>query len=375
VALAIAEGTVTISATAGNISGSAALTVQPTGFVGTGNLNTPRSSHTATLLNNGTVLIAGGMNNVAYLASAELYNSTTESFTPTTSMNYARYGHTATLLNDGTVLIASGGESAIQLNSAELYDPTKKTFTLTGSLNSARVYHTATLLNDGTVLIVGGDSHGTINNTAELYDPTKKTFTYTKGNLNTGRYGHTATLLNNGMVLIAGGIGYPSGYPLDSAELYNPTTGTFTLIAASMNAWRADATATLLNNGMVLIAGGNGSGAIGGCVGPQASAELYNPANETFTVTTSMNTARCLDTATLLNSGMVLMAGGENYSGYYSASAELYNPAIPTFTVTSSMNYARAAHTATLLNNGMVLIAGGYNSSNGYLASAELYSQ
>jgi hypothetical protein len=116
----------------------------------------------------------------------------------------------------------------------------------------------------------------------------------------------------------------------------------------------------------VLIAGGAYD--IGG--GAQASAELYNPANETFTLTTSMNTARVYHTATLLNSGMVLIAGGSY--GTDLTSAELYNPAIPTFTVTSSLNTARAGHTATLLNNGMVLIAGGYDNGT-YLTSAELY--
>jgi hypothetical protein len=134
-----------------------------------------------------------------------------------------------------------------------------------------------------------------------------------------------------------------------------------------MNSARSSETATLLNNGMVLIAGGGSSGAI------LASAELYNPATGTFTYTGDLNSGRGNHTATLLNSGMVLMAGGSSTGPATGAlaSAELYNPTTGSFTLTSSLNTARDFETATLLNNGMVLIAGGDNGSA--LASAELY--
>jgi hypothetical protein len=361
--LAIAAGTVTITATDGSVSGSATLTVHPTGFVyTTSSLNTPRYDHTATLLNDGTALIAGGIDSSGILSSAELYNSTTGTFSYIHGgLNTARYNHTATLLSNGQVLIAGGHNAVTYLTDAELYNPATGTFALTGGLNTRRAYDTATLLNNGLVLIAGGYTYSSgYLASAELYNPATGTFTLT-GNLNTARAYDSATLLDDGTVLIAGGRN-SSGY-LASAELYDPVTGTFSYATGSLYNARAYHTATLLNNGMVLMAGGEASGYL-------ASAELYNPATGTFTLTGSLNTARAFDTATLLNGGLVLVAGGEA-SGYL-VSAELYNPATGTFTFTGSLNTARAFDTATLLNNGMVLIVGGENKS-GALASAELF--
>ena len=288
----------------------------------------------------------------------------TAGFVLTGSLTTARASHTSTVLNNGMVLIA-GGYNGNVLASAELYNPATGTFTPTGSLNTARLYHTATLLNNGMVLIAGGsDNNGNILASAELYNPLTGNFTPT-GSLKTARELHTATMINgttfNGMVLVAGGQG--SGGALASAELYNPMAGTFTP-TGSLNTARTYHTATLLNTGMLLIAGGfNGS--------DLASAELYNPASGTFTPTLSLNAARYRHTATLLNNGMVLIAGGEDSNLNALASAELYNPVTGSFTLNGSLNTARILHTATLLNNGTDLMAGGYSSS-AYLTAAEL---
>ena len=230
-------------------------------------------------------------------------------------------------------------------------------FVLTGNMNdTTRAGHTAALLNNGKALVAGG-----YDNTfyppdlmrAELYDPTAGTFTAT-GNMTSPRFYHTATLLNNGMVLIAGGENENTQTILASAELYDPSTGTFT-VTGSMNNARDEHTATLLNNGKVLVTGG--ADTVDGFASADASAELYDPATGTFTFTGSMNNARLAHTATLLNNGKVLVAGGE-YSSVL-ASAELYDPATGTFTVTGSMNNTRIFHTATLLNNGKLLVTGG----------------
>ena len=214
--------------TATNIGGTSTavlnITVNPEApqFPATGLLVTARTQHTATLLNNGMVLIAGGQNssNTA-TATAEQYNPASQTFTSEGPLGTARYFHTATLLtsapNNGKVLIVGGQNSGGVLSSAELYDPNAGTFSTTGSMANARMWHTATLLLSGKVLIAGGNSGGNLPTTSELFDPAFATFS-PAASLITGRFLHTATLLNSGAVLIAAG--QNSTGQLSSAELY-----------------------------------------------------------------------------------------------------------------------------------------------------------
>ncbi len=190
------------------------------------------------------------------------------------------------------------------------------------------------------------------------------------GSLITPREFHTETVLQNGQVLVVGGEGNNGANVLGTCELYNPTTGTFSA-TGNLNVPRLNHTATLLANGMVLIAGGQVSD--GGALTETASSELYNPATGTFAETGSLNQARKSHTATLLSSGLVLIVGGSGLSSG-TGTAELYNPATGAFTTTGTLNTPRDTHTATLLNDGTVLIAGGENSSGTAVAVAELYS-
>jgi 6-phosphogluconolactonase (cycloisomerase 2 family) len=354
--------------TAGLLTSNArAQSPTPNTFIPTGSMSTPRAEHTATLLPNGKVLVAGGTASINSLSTAELYDTSTGMFVSAGNLVTSRNRHTATLLANGKVLLA-GGDSGATLGStsAELYDPSSGTFSATGSMTNGRSLHTATLLTDGRVLVAGGIGVSGLTLSAELYDPNTGTFAVT-GNMQRFRLAHTATLLPNGMVLITGGVGIFGTEA--TAEIYDPTTGIFTLLANSMTTFRAYHTATLLPNGKVLLAGGDQDVSI--AFEALNTAELFDPATNTFTSTGPMTTPRFLHTATLLSNGQVLVAGGDGNTILVNNSAELYDGA-NSFASTGSMSVARDRHTATLLSNGNVLVTGG---SNGiiFLMSAETY--
>ncbi|HEV2417194.1 MAG TPA: kelch repeat-containing protein [Terriglobia bacterium] len=364
-------GQATIQASFGSSNGSTTVSITGPTFIPVGNLLTGRDSHTATLLPNGKVLIVGGEDASGnILAAAELYDPATGTFFPTGSLGTARMSHTATLMQNGKVLITGGintNFSPFELASAELYDPSTGTFTYTGIMNSARAGHTAALLNNGMVLIAGGNDNATDLATAELYDPNAGTFTPT-GSLLTARENHTATLLGDGTVLVAGGATDDGSSVLSSAEIYNPSTGTFAA-TGSLNTEREFHTATLLNGGKLIVAGGYNNSA------PYelASIEIYDPTARTFTTSTNMAVPREGHTATLLADGSVLIVGGGNNTEDM-GTAELLDPTGQTLTGTGALNTARFGHSATLLNDGTVLIVGGEGGSGSALASAELYA-
>ncbi len=335
-------------------------------FSTTGSMSAARCNHTATLLPNGKVLVAGGWTGSTHLSSTELYDPIAVTFSTTGSMNMGRYYYSATLLPNGKVLVAGGINGGSYISSAELYDPALGTFAATSSMNAERAFHTATLLPNGKVLVTGGYNDSIPLSSAELYDPAAGTFT-TTGSMSSTRREHTATLLSNGKVLVTGGCSgntcNTAGASLSSAELYDPSAGTFST-TGSMSGIRKVHTATLLPNGKVLVTGGytNGIGL--------SSAELYDSSAGIFATTGSMNDVKFGHKATLLPNGKVLVTGGYDGSGYLS-STQLYDPAAGTFATTGTMSATRQHHTATLLSNGKVLVAGGYNDST--LSSAELY--
>jgi WD40 repeat protein len=354
--------------------GSAIAQTSSPSWTYTGNLNVRRGEHTATLLPNGKVLVAGGGSD-GLLSSAELYDPATGTWSPTGSLNGPRTRHTATLLPNGKVLVAGGDVT----NTAELYDPATGTWSPTGNMNAPRAWHSATLLGNGKVLIVGGyDSEGYGSawshglNTAELYDPETGVWSIT-GSLNQGRLAHTATLLQSGKVLVVGGTDsiydaftvdeeYNGG--LVSAELYDPTSGSWTVVG-NLNTGRLLHSATLLLDGSVLVAGG-GSSPDGLLINMPNTSELYSPATGTWSYTGTLS-ARVYHTATLLRNGQVLVAGGGVYQAILNT-AEVYDPATGNWHDTASLQLPRYLHTATLLYNGKVLVVGGRGDR-----SAELY--
>lgn len=247
-------------------------------------------------------------------------------FTPTASMTTARQGHTATLLPNGLVLIVGGqGPDGAALASAELYDPATGTFRLTGSLHAARTMHTATLLLDGRVLIAGGGK------TVPTPAPEAPSI-----------------------------MGLACCEPVTSAELYDPATGTFTSAGTMLVSRFPSMTATLLEDGRVLFVGGHATLANGDMGDALASAELYDPATGVFRPTGSMALARFGHSATRLQTGAVLVAGGQaGPASANSLSAEIYDPAAGTFSRAADMTQGGDVfNTATLLPDGKVLIVG-----------------
>ena len=259
------------------VSGTADLEKATSGLFGpTGSMATEREAHAATLLSDGRVLITGGVipSGISWqaLQEVELYNPVSGRFATTANMNVARSGHTATLLPNGKVLVAGGGYPTGG-DSAELFDPATGLFTLTGRMTAGRSSHTATLLPNGRVLMVGGNVGGA--ETAELYDPLTGLFTST-GRMAIPRISHTATLLPDGTVLIAGGYTRVGGNQSETAttEIYDPATGSFSP-GPTMRQGRFSHSATLLPDGRVLFVGGAMS-EDGAHTTALTSSEIYN---------------------------------------------------------------------------------------------------
>jgi len=312
----------------------------------------PRSGHSATLLPDGRVLIAGGMRrNQDFYRSAELFDPASGKFRSTGEMLLARVGHIAVLLPSGKVLIAGGWIDRGPTDEAELYDPETGKFTSIGHMIAKRGRPEATLLQDGNVLITGGaDGTGGSGSfvVAEIFHTATLKFRPT-GPMHYARVAHTATMLSDGRVLIAGGKGSEVSA---SAEIYDPKSGTF-CETGSMATARYKHTAGLLPDGRVLVAGGSNDRDWNGTL---SSAEVYDPGSGKFIATTSLHDARFKlpDTAVQLRSGQLLVAGGNPH-------AELYDSRTGKFTVVSGeMGDARHFMSETLLGDGRVLLAGGY---------------
>src|SRR5215831_18957725 len=295
-------------------------------------------------------------------------------WTPANPMNKARAFFTATKLLNGDVLVAGGYDGTTDpaiFPDAEIYNWHTGEWTLISPMNLARAGAVDVRLEDGRVLVIGGaDENFNFLDSAEIYDPSTGTWSFT-GSMNEPRFeDFTAVLLPGRKVLIAGGFG-PNFVSLSSAEIYDEATNTWTP-TGSMNVARGEFTSVVLHDGRIM--------AVGGVATDEtllASAEIYDSATGVWTLTGSMSTARNDLAVVVLHDGRVLAAGGgmgdETLPRY--ASAEIFDPHTGQWTSTGAMTTPRSEteYAGVLLPDGRVLVPGGHTAFQTPVSSSDLY--
>ena len=310
----------------------------------TRNLIYARSSHTATTLADGRILVVGGLgSDKKPMSKVEIYDPKTDTWTAINDCRSPRADHTTTVLKNGNVLVVGGTSDVGVASTAEIFDPKTEIWEYAGRMQFARQTHRATLLNDGRVLITGGKGVNKAIDAVELYNPVTKAWSRA-GSLNFPKYGHTATLLPDGNVLVAGG---GEGFVRQvHGEIFYPESSTWRSLTSIMDIGRGGHTATLLKNETILFVGGTQD---------SNQSSIYDISDEGWIRGSQTEKIRDNQTATLMNDGRVLITGG----GLSILSAEVYDPVAQTWSSAGDMNISRREHTATILNNGNVLVVGG----------------
>ena len=360
----VALGNTTVSASTGTLTASRGLNTVNNGWSPTGSLRTARRAHSATLLNDGRVLVAGGLTgDGTQLTSAEIYDPATESWSSAGDMSLGRFNHSAIRLASGKVLVV-GGSSVDPSLWSETYDPSNNTWTPVGPMLAWASGRTLTLLADG-VLAVSYTQGSAVN--AQIYSPSTNGWT-AAAPLHHPRSGHSATLLPDGRVLVSGG-SIPGANAIEpTSEIFDPAAGNWTDAGAMIHGGWGSST-VMLPNGKALATGG-------ALPFPQlfTSTETFDPATLSWTLGASMKRSRESHTALVLPTGQVLAVGGwYDFQPAYTIS-ELYDAASSQWSDTATMISSRAECTVTLLGNGKVLAAGGTLDRTGVvLATAELF--
>lgn len=358
----------------------AAVAAPPGSWMTAASMSLGRSRHTATLMEDGRVLVVGGLVPAGSATpTVEIYDPETDVWSAAAPLPVPRSRHVALRLPDGRILVAGGrSPGAGSLPSAEVYDPRSDTWTPTGPMSDGHDNFAGVVLADGRVLVAGGVSFEggpgqPVTKAVELYDPARNAWSRTDHMAN-ARFGHGLTLLSDGRVLVTGGTNSsPDCAPLRTAETYDPVLGRWRNVSV-MDMPRGFHGAVRLLDGSVLAVGG---------LGPPAcettavtAAEIYRAGPDRWESTGGLAATRgAIQVSTaLLDDGRVLVAGGRDPSlGTRFASAEVYDPATGVWSPAGSMAQARSGGTATVLADGRVLLVGG-NGTGGPLATVEIYT-
>lgn len=315
----------------------------------TGSLGSTRWQHESQLLSNGKVLTFGGDNcssaDIVY-NSAELYNSSTGTWSATGSMSISRTHLTSEILPNGNVLAIGGVTTGLtMLASCELYNIATGTWSATASMSVSRYGHSSVVLEDGRVLVAGGTYSSTYS--AEIYNPATGTWSNAADLLYFHGRDASMVLLNDGKVLFTGG---EDASPANCAEIYDPITDTWTS-PGSMNLDRSNHEMIKLMDGRILIYGGAFS---------TIQSEIFNPSNNTFTLTGAPSQNRSLCDGILLNDGRVFVYGlGDFFNPTNTKLMEIYNPATGTWSAPTSNLMGASIYTIVALQNNSILIIGG----------------
>jgi hypothetical protein len=330
----------------------------------TGQLNVPRWEHEAQLLYNGKVLAFGGDNgdaiNTIVYKSAELYDPISETWTYTGNMNKVRTSFASIILNNGDILAIGGNDGTIvnPTASCEIYSLSTGTWSYTDSLAYPSAYHTAIRLMNGNVLAVAQAG-------CQIYDMATNTWEPA----NNPQYGgeFVLTMLNDGRILATGA---DAGSGPRKAVIYDPVLGVWTTVPNDMNGIRFHHSATLLPNGKVLIYGSTNST-------DNITAEIFDPATNTFTPANNMLDLRANSPGILMDNGKVLSFGiGDFFSPSNTKCIQIFNPANGTWTTNSYTTTGTQAYTIHKLHNGKILVTGGsYTTGNGASRGCALIDQ